>query len=121
MNRPRLLLPIAWMLLIFWSSSRAWPGADEQVLAWLPQVVVDLLPVDKVVHAGIYAVLAGLWTLALGPRWALCWLLATGFGAVDEVHQGFVPGRSRDVLDLLADGVGAAAMLVVLWPVRKRA
>jgi hypothetical protein len=102
------------MAVIFWSSSRAWPGADAQVLAWLPAWLPDVVPIDKLVHAGIYGALAGLWAWALGTRWWLCWVLATAFGALDEVHQGFVPGRSRDIQDLLADALGAAAMLG-LW------
>jgi VanZ family protein len=113
-TRARILAPVAWMVLIFWSSSRAWPGADAKVLAWLPAWLPDVVQIDKLVHAGIYGALAGLWAWALGHRWRLCWVLATGFGALDEVHQGFVPGRSRDIQDLLADGLGAAAMLG-LW------
>jgi VanZ family protein len=34
--------------------------------------------------------------------------LASLYGATDEFHQSFVPGRSADVLDWLADTLGAA-------------
>lgn len=116
----RILLPIAWMALLFWSSSRAWPQADDQLAAWLPVWVVQALPMDKVVHAGLYGVLAGLWAWALQAvrrPWrlaGLAWTLATIFGALDEVHQGFVPGRSRDPMDLLADATGAALAVLTL-------
>ncbi len=35
-------------------------------------------------------------------------LLSVLYGAFDEVHQSFTPGRSPDVRDLFADGLGAA-------------
>jgi len=28
---------------------------------------------------------------------------------LDEIHQAFVPGRSSDLADLVADGLGACA------------
>jgi VanZ family protein len=76
------------------------------------------------VHASIYAVLAGLCLRALaGGSWAgvtvrvgvASLLLATAYGATDEFHQLFVPGRTADLLDLCADftGSSAAAFLVV--------
>jgi VanZ family protein len=35
-------------------------------------------------------------------------LITTGYACTDEVHQMFVPGRSADIPDLLADAAGAA-------------
>jgi VanZ family protein len=120
----RLAAPLAWMALIFWSSSRAWPGAEAGVSLWLPDWVTQQLPLDKVVHAGIYAVLAALWLWALqsplsrrsrGP-W-LAWLLPVAFGGLDEWHQSYVPGRSADVRDLVADMAGATLALWLWWSV----
>ncbi len=34
-------------------------------------------------------------------------LLAAAYGAIDEVHQSFVAGRSSTVADAVADAVGA--------------
>ena len=40
----------------------------------------------------------------------LCLLPADEFAAErDEFYQGFVPGRERDILDVLADGIGLLA------------
>lgn len=41
------------------------------------------------------------------------------FGAVDEWHQGFIPGRDRDVADWRADSIGAASG-AVLWAAYRR-
>jgi VanZ family protein len=50
-------------------------------------------------------------------------LLATFYGAFDEVHQAFTPDRSPDVRDLVADclgaAIGVAAILLVLAIIRK--
>jgi VanZ family protein len=81
----------------------------------VPLPEVGLAHVDKLVHAGAYAILAGFWWVAclrLGlPAFdAACvaFFAAVAFGLVDELHQAQVPGRSADRLDLVADAVGAA-------------
>jgi len=43
-----------------------------------------------------------------GRRALAAILLATLYGASDETHQWFVPGRSPDRFDVLADCLGAA-------------
>jgi VanZ family protein len=77
---------------------------------------------DKVVHASVYAVLAGTCLRALaGGRWtgvtigaaAAAVLITTAYGVTDELHQRFVPGRTADVLDLLADLTGATVAAVL--------
>lgn len=112
------------MALIFWSSSRAWPGADAGVAEWLPDWLAQQVPVDKLVHVGLYAVMAALWLWALdavasrrsGRPW-LAWLMPVAFGALDELHQSYVPGRSADARDLVADAVGATLVLGLWWAV----
>jgi len=73
---------------------------------------------DKVLHAGAYAVLAGLaaWAStggrlrsATGPVLVAAWMISTTYGAADEWHQSFVPGRQADAADFLADALGALA------------
>jgi VanZ family protein len=103
-----------WALAIFAMSSipgRAFP--DVRVLHY-----------DKVLHAIVYAVFGGLCCLALPARVpkhfavAVAGLLAIAYGLTDEFHQLFVPGRSADLRDVVADGVGGlfgagAAAIVV--------
>jgi VanZ family protein len=78
---------------------------------------------DKGAHAIGYGVLGALILRALahgrfaGVRWSTAAgsvLLATLYGATDEFHQSFVPGRSPDVHDVLADATGAALAALLL-------
>lgn len=71
---------------------------------------------DKWAHAITYATLAAAWLRALaGGRWEgvtvgrALWaaVAAVAYGVTDEWHQSFVPGRSADAIDLVADAVGA--------------
>ena len=77
---------------------------------------------DKVLHAGAYALLAGLslrafhgglGRLALWPT-VFALLLTIAYGMLDEVHQSRVAGRDASVLDWAADVFGAALSVVVL-------
>ena len=70
---------------------------------------------DKLVHAAIYALLA-IAALATSAAWRISWSVKLGLavwgalaalGALDEATQLLVPGRSADVLDWVADGLGA--------------
>lgn len=52
------------------------------------------------------------WESPSAARWAAFALgaaLAAAWGALDELHQRFVPGREADAVDVLADALGAAA------------
>jgi len=79
----------------------------------------DLLPhfagADKLVHAAAYAVLGALLLLPLrnlavpgGGAVLAAAALASAYGAADEWHQSFVPGRDADPIDWLADTAGGA-------------
>ena len=70
-------------------------------------------PWDKVVHASLFAVIAILLALSRKQstwRWLVASVvLASGVGALDELHQHFLPGRSADINDLAADFMGATS------------
>lgn len=115
MRRGMAWLPAAaWAATIFWLSSRSSVPGPE-----LPYI-------DKVAHFGAYAVLGALLAFA-ADRSRVPLLLAVGvglaYGASDEVHQMFVPGRSPDVLDWAADtaGVLTACLLYTRWRSRRAA
>lgn len=97
-SRYGLIGALAWAAILFWQSSSSDAGS---FLSFLPEGS------DKVIHAGAYAVLAALATLATGSPVA-GGLLAVSYGVTDEIHQSFVPGRFPSVGDLVADAVGAA-------------
>lgn len=42
------------------------------------------------------------------------WLIASLYGVVDELHQGYVPGRMCSFADFASDAVGAALAIVIL-------
>jgi VanZ family protein len=79
---------------------------------------------DKVVHLGVYGLLGALVARALllrsgallsGRALVASAGLALAYGLSDEIHQLFVPGRSFEVADLVADALGAAlgALLMI--------
>ncbi len=110
---------ILWALLIFVSSSI--PG-------WVfPHISFPNL--DKIVHFCYYFLFAILLARALRFQsyfWdlsrfslLLAFLLSTAYGVSDELHQLFVPDRSCDPRDLLADMAGALVAVLVLAIVRR--
>lgn len=117
LHRPRSFrwgLVLAWMGLIFFLSAQ--PDLPRPESGWL-----DLL-ISGGAHFFLYGVLGFLlsWALGGGGRgMALALALALLYGLSDEFHQAFVPGRHADPLDLLWDGLGAAAGLVG-WGVAAR-
>ena len=74
---------------------------------------------DKIAHFTLFFVFCGLgWRAffhqsafpALKNRALLFgFLLAVAYGALDEVHQMFVPSRSPEFYDFVADSLGALA------------
>ena len=116
---------------------RVWgPAWATMVLIFVLSSMSGLGPIpggvdDGVAHALQYAVLAALLLRGLaGARWrgvrvraaALAVLLATLYGVTDEAHQWFVPGRTAEVTDLVADALGAAVAAGVIcgWSIVRR-
>lgn len=64
---------------------------------------------DKIAHFSVYGLLATLVCRSgRGWRGAAAALVAVSlFGATDEWHQSFVPGRSTELADWMADTLGA--------------
>lgn len=86
---------------------------------------------DKHFHFASYALFATLLVRALasarirnvtGRVAVLGILFATLYGATDEIHQMFVPGRTAALDDLAADALGAAAAagLLLAWAIIRR-
>lgn len=101
----RWLAALAYALAIFVTSSI--PGRH------MPPSPV--LAMDTIVHfcvfLGLGALVAWAW-MRYWPAVVACAL----YGALDELHQHFTPGRLPEVGDLVADTLGASvgALLIVL-------
>jgi VanZ family protein len=103
----------------FWKLAAAW-ALVIFVLSSIPGTAFPaskLFSYDKLLHAGVYAVLGAFCFMAV-PRWwsqktsvlvVIAGAMATLYGFTDEFHQLFVPGRSSDLRDVLADCVGGFA------------
>ena len=78
---------------------------------------------DKLLHVGAYFVLTIAAFIAFGGRITgstygasrAAAIYALMFGLSDEIHQYFVPGRSCDPLDWVADMIGT---LLAVWVLR---
>lgn len=122
MNKPstprsrwyRALLPVCvWAVAIFVASSI--PSQD------LP--AEGIFEYDKLIHMAIYLVFAALVYRALrfegishalrAHATALTIGIVAFYGMTDELHQHFVPGRTMDVFDWLADVAGGVLCVVV--------
>lgn len=68
---------------------------------------------DKVVHFSVYGLLGTLVCRQSHDVRGAVWSLAAvaAFGASDEWHQSFVPGREAEVADWIADTAGAAVAI----------
>ena len=88
----------------------------------------QLTPFDKIAHFTLYGVFAVLLSRDIAPlagRWRatlVAFAIAATFGAFDEWHQGFIPGRARELADWRADLFGAAsgALLFALYQQSRR-
>lgn len=111
------ILAISWMATIYYLSSHPMPEID---LGFSAQ--------DKLVHILGYGLLGALLLGAMPwrengyrPRHVVfAVLLATLYGLTDEWHQAYVPGRSSDALDMLADAVGAMLGSGMLWALTRQ-
>jgi len=109
------LPPILWALIIFVTSSI--PSVSLPKFGWLSS--------DKVVHFAIFLVLAALTYRAIDHQgkfpiltrkhFLFTVLFTSLYGAIDEFHQFFIPGRDSDPLDWIADALGAVVLIVAIW------
>ena len=84
----------------------------------------DLFPKysDKIVHFFEYGIWATLFLLMLKQedRINKVWgaflsvlIFGCALGILDEIHQGFISGRSKDIKDLAADVAGIFAAIII--------
>lgn len=104
------------------------PVVLQMALIFAASSIPDLGPLpggvsDKYGHSIGYAILGALLLRAMaqgqlrGVTWgraAAVVVLATMYGVSDEFHQWFVPGRTPDVFDVMADAAGASGAVVLV-------
>jgi VanZ family protein len=105
---------ILYLIFIFVLSSI--PGRD------LPSIKFELS--DKVAHFSVFGLLCFLFFYSLknqykyiklqkfAPEFAVLFTLI--YGITDEIHQMYTPNRSSDILDVLADFLGALVMYLLI-------
>jgi len=72
-------------------------------------------PWDKGAHLVVYSAIAALLWFGSAGRAPLTVVTAVlAIGILDEWHQAFLPGRSADLLDLLADACAASITVLLL-------
>ena len=102
-----------------WIPALLWAAAvfSMSSLSRLPRLPPGLLSWDKLQHCAAYLVGGAAFAHATragerGPWPAVA--LGVLYGAFDEVHQYFVPGRNSDVRDWVADTLGVLAGVFLL-------
>ena len=103
------------MALIFYLSSQSNPLPALTETVW-----------DKLLHLAEYGGLALLLTRAFVaerfgwlPAIVLAVFLTSGYGVTDEYHQAFVPLRTSDVHDWIADSLGGSIGALVYAALRR--
>ena len=90
--------------------------------------------VRKTGHFGEYGILGAIWILLLlsfekirNIKKRIIWLTAMGiclvYAVSDEIHQGFVDGRTPKVLDVGIDtlgGLAGAGFILIIWLIVRR-
>lgn len=125
-QHPLWLVPTAvWMLAI-------WQLSDQPASAYrrVGRLEARRLPVPMnwlavVSHFGAFGALAVGLFLGLPVRRRIAravsaWVGALTYGIVDERHQSRVPGRDASIFDVVTDGAGALAGIVVTSVIQRR-
>lgn len=109
---------LAYMGLLFMLSAQPAGTGPGFFPAWIAEAP------DWLQHGIAYAGLAlvtlratssGRWRGVTSRAVAAAWAIALVYGASDEWHQSFVPGRVPDLGDVAADAAGAALALGAAW------
>ena len=121
-RRSKVLVGLAVALGLYWVAMFA---GTHLPMATTP--ANDPYSLDKLEHIGAFAVLAillcslgaafgfGLRTLCIGA-----FLVVALYGMFDEASQALVSHRKADVVDWLADMIGAAVGIAAFWFVGRR-
>jgi len=113
-----------WIRVLHWIPPLAWIGGmyflltkpiSSEKLSWLPEHA------DKLIHFALFAILAWLlftpvrlnMTSSLRKCAGYSFIMATAFGIWTEWVQSGLPHREADLIDVLANTLGAATIFGV--------
>ena len=128
-------LLLVWIIVIFSFSNQNGEessGISDKVGARIVNLVDDLAsmnwsieeknaaiakiayPIRKMAHMFEYAILALLAYISFS-NYVISIIIVFANGAVDELHQLFIPGRAGRFTDVLVDTTGGLIMLALIW------
>lgn len=93
-----------------------------------PQPEVNIPFLDKIIHSGVYCLLGICYFYSFTSafqkisclRVIIAFLAAVFFGGLDEFYQSFVPTRSPEFLDWVADFFGVCCGFLLVFVYQKR-
>ncbi|GMR14334.1 MAG: hypothetical protein BMS9Abin29_2583 [Gemmatimonadota bacterium] len=108
--------------VVVWGPAAFWVAVLFFLSEWESPGIELITVYDSVAHFSLYTVL-GLtlaWARLRGTRYhhGVFVVLGISLGLLDEFHQGFVPGRTPSMSDVLADAGGVIigyALFVVIF------
>jgi VanZ family protein len=113
------LLPLAILWFVFLTILLTLPGSALPQESWLNNIT----GLDKMIHIGLFAGLTFLWSgslikikkISLPMQQLFVWVAlgSSVYGIIMEyVQKYFIPNRSFDLWDIMADTIGSIAGLV---------
>ena len=120
----RVIVPLAWTILIFWLGGNDWSAESTReyvlpllhhLLPWASAEWLDLAHrlVRKAGHVTGYAILGGLWWWTL-RRWSAAVLLAALTAFLDEGRQALAVDRGASAGDVVLDAASAGLAVALL-------
>ncbi|MCB1033019.1 MAG: VanZ family protein, partial [Acidobacteria bacterium] len=112
--RPWTISAALWTLTVAWLMVLPSTSVDAAVSGW--PILLEIPSLDKLIHVGSFGLVAWLWMRALAEHgiqasdraiWLLPLLGTIAFGVVMEGVQSFLPTRSAQWADMLANSLGA--------------
>lgn len=113
--RPLAILWFIIMCVLFFLPGSALPEEHGWMI---------LIRIDKLVHIFLFAILFLLWRIAFNLKfrnytiWLIFLVVAYGL-AVELIQKYWIPGRSFDLYDVLADTIGCLVGLLIYMYIKK--
>ena len=109
---------VVYMAAIFYVSSLQHPPVPANI----PDVRLHAVAYFGLMVVVTRAVAHGTWAGVTLLRLGIAWLITVMYGASDEWHQAYVPLRTAELRDVIADAIGALAAGISLkaWVIIRR-